>query len=243
MAYAHRPAMDAKTVMVMHNLDDGNLAPTAPSVVDYLQSSGIHRVVCGHKPFGDSPGHIRTSPGFEVVCADTSFSDVCFKTGEYRGAAVSEVLIHGQREWNQVQVHGTLADGTNINYRLPPVGDASVAACAAGDCAGEVDGIPSLLAGDNLIGRPLKGGPSGHTANGVANDGVDDDDGAAADDGAADDDEDWDGWWVKTPVHGAGPRAPGMHCGAGLEYLVVKGEGFKIKVKRLSQEQVRHLVV
>lgn len=45
MAYAHRSAMDSKTVMVMHNLQDGNLAPTPPAVIDYLQASGVHRVV------------------------------------------------------------------------------------------------------------------------------------------------------------------------------------------------------
>ena len=198
----------------------------------------------GHKPFGDSPGHIRTTPGFEIVCADTSFSDVCTATGDNRGIAVSEVLIHGQPAWNQTHVHGTLADGTDINYRLPAVGNPAADACAAGTCAGELDGTPSLLAGDNLVGRPLRGNAAcikAHHGNGLAKEGADD----AGDADAVDDsvERDWEGWWVKTPVHGASPRAMGTHCGAGREYLVVKGQGFKIEVERLSEAQVKDLVV
>lgn len=202
---------------------------------------------CGHKPFGDSPGHIRSSGstpaggsstlgGFEVVCADTSFSDMT--APDNRGAAVSEVLIHGQSEWNQVQVHGTLADGAHINYRLPPVGDASVGACAAGNCAGEAGDTPPLLAGDTLVGRPLKNKPDNPASRARgARVGAD-----AISDGVVGEasplpqsifQRDWEGWWVKTPVY---------NTGAALEYLVVKGKGFEIEVERLKPDHVMALV-
>lgn len=123
MAYAHFRAMAKRTAMVSSFLDDGNLADVDASVVEFLNGSGIERVIVGHKPWGDSPGIIRSNPGLEVICADTSFSDM--RAQDNRGVAASEVLIEGDPRCNNVAIHGTLSTGHKIDFELPPRAAAS----------------------------------------------------------------------------------------------------------------------
>jgi hypothetical protein len=88
-------------------MNGGNPQQASVEVQEYLLNSGIHRVVTGHKPFGDSPTILRApTDRFEVVVADTSFSDTTQR--DMRGIAVSEVLIRGTLQHNQTVVHGVL---------------------------------------------------------------------------------------------------------------------------------------
>jgi hypothetical protein len=172
-----------------------------------LQASGIKRVLCGHKPFGDSPGVIRATLGFELVCADTSFSDS--SATDNRGVAVSEVLIRGGPSTNQVQVHGTLADGMQIHYTLPPLGSAA-ADEGCDDDPGPSTSAPvwELDAGDELVGRPLR-----HQW--------------------------WVKCPVPPSVIGDdGSGRTLLGSPAADEYLIVKGEGFQLEVQRLSAAEV-----
>ena len=113
MAFGYMPAMkvlapsralslkcvhrtQGRTVIVSTFFDAKTGAPTPPdaSVARYLNRSGVHRVIVGHKPFGDSPTVID-QPGLEVVSADQSYADPRAK--DNRGAAVSETLVRRDR--------------------------------------------------------------------------------------------------------------------------------------------------
>ena len=79
----------------VHSPNIDSLAPLSNDVFDHLTSNGVRRVAVGHKPYGDSPGVMHLHSGrddantLEVVCADTSFSDM--SCADNRGAAASEV--------------------------------------------------------------------------------------------------------------------------------------------------------
>jgi hypothetical protein len=51
------------------------IGPLEDEVVEYLQRSGINRVVTGHQPFSDCPLVLRHPSGFHVIVGDTSQSD------------------------------------------------------------------------------------------------------------------------------------------------------------------------
>ena len=109
-------------VVYASNLVNGNAAPIPDAVRTYLAASGVTSVVAGHVPHGDCPTVIRTGQT-RVITADTSYSDM--KAPDNRGAAVSEVLLLGT---GAAVVHGVLADGRAIEYRLPaPDADTSTA--------------------------------------------------------------------------------------------------------------------
>eukprot|EP00040_Diaphanoeca_grandis_P030919 m.183805 g.183805 ORF g.183805 m.183805 type:complete len:509 (-) comp32168_c4_seq2:40-1566(-) len=114
MTYGHNSFMQRRSTMVSSFLKDGNLAHLSPSVANYLKASGVRRVVVGHQPFGDSPGIIRTTPGLEIICADTSFSDQT--SSDNRGVAHSEVIIAGSSSKREAHIHGTLANGVEIAF-------------------------------------------------------------------------------------------------------------------------------
>eukprot|EP00039_Didymoeca_costata_P021129 m.343515 g.343515 ORF g.343515 m.343515 type:complete len:507 (-) comp22945_c0_seq1:64-1584(-) len=119
MAYGHTSAMRGKTAMVETFLLNGNLNRLSKPVVDYLHKSGIKRVVSGHKPFADSPGIIRHQEEhhMEVITADTSYSDTT--ASDNRGVAAFEVIITGGSQDNHSVIHGTFANGDEIEFSLP----------------------------------------------------------------------------------------------------------------------------
>ena len=61
--YGYKRAMAGRTVVTQSYMDSQQ-HPRLPreDVVEYLNNSGIHRVMCGHQPFGDSP-HVMRIPG------------------------------------------------------------------------------------------------------------------------------------------------------------------------------------
>jgi len=80
----------------------------------------------GHQPHGDCPCIIRTGP-VTVITADTSYSEMGHKSewgADNRGVnAISEVLLYAD---GTSEVHGFLADGSPIAYKLGADGDAYV---------------------------------------------------------------------------------------------------------------------
>ena len=70
--------MQFRTVMVQSYMDLDQHPTLPPDVVaDYLNRSGIHRVVCGHQPFGDSPLVMRAPGKLEVRTAGVAPSMAC----------------------------------------------------------------------------------------------------------------------------------------------------------------------
>lgn len=95
------------------------LVPTA--IVESLNGCGITRLVVGHTPHGNAPTIIKQggpgkhAPCFEVVMADTSYSDM--RAVDNRGAATAEVCVLRD---GTVRVRGELEDGRPIAYALKP---------------------------------------------------------------------------------------------------------------------------
>ena len=139
------------SVVMSRHLDARGMPMATPDVVvSHLRQHGIHRLVVGHTPQGNCPTVIkqpivavapgllqmpwRTSPPmFDVIMADTSFSDMT--SADCRGCAVSEVaLLPGDR----VRVHGTLHDSRRVEYTLAPQlgSDGPRGSHAAGDLVG-----------------------------------------------------------------------------------------------------------
>jgi len=109
------------TVVYSHNLRNGNGAHLAPEVRAYLGASGIKSVITGHQPHGDCPQVIRSGL-VTAISADTSYSQMGHKSAwgvDNRGEAVSEVLLYAD---GGSEVHGVLADGSKVRYRLGGAG-------------------------------------------------------------------------------------------------------------------------
>jgi len=87
----------------------------------YLREGNATRA--GHQPHGDCPCVIRTG-AVNVITADTSYSEMGHKSewgADNRGVnAVSEVLLYAD---GVSEVHGFLADGSKIAYKLGVGGD------------------------------------------------------------------------------------------------------------------------
>lgn len=66
-----------KGSVVYGRMADEHNHPTLPAhpLRDTLRRAGIHRVVVGHTPSGDSPSVVRAE-GFELICADNSYGRV-----------------------------------------------------------------------------------------------------------------------------------------------------------------------
>ena len=67
-------------------------------VSKYLLERGVRRVVCGHKPCGDSPFVLRGCLP-ELVCCDTTYSDGSDKGSlGRRGCALAAVEVFGRSD-------------------------------------------------------------------------------------------------------------------------------------------------
>ena len=116
VAYQSRPATRGKTVCVTSFVEAGVVLPIDDVVTQYLTRNGIHRVCVGHKPVGDSPLVLQTH-AFEVIMADTSYSDI--RVADGRGVAAAEVVIEGDADVAAARVHGVLHDGQEYDFVLP----------------------------------------------------------------------------------------------------------------------------
>jgi hypothetical protein len=106
---------DNRTVVYSDNLKNGNGNYINSKVIKYLNKSGIHSIISGHKPHGDCPLVLR-SKNLTAVSADTSYSDKghISKWGvDNRGNAVCEVLLYKNGD---IQIHGILSDNSKYNY-------------------------------------------------------------------------------------------------------------------------------
>ena len=106
---------DNRTVVYSDNLKNGNGNYINSKVIKYLNKSGIHSIISGHRPHGDCPLVLR-SKNLTAVSADTSYSDKghMSKWGvDNRGNAVCEVLLYTNGD---IQIHGILCDNSKYNY-------------------------------------------------------------------------------------------------------------------------------
>ena len=95
--------------------------PMDTDVSQWLLQNGIHRVVVGHKPTGDSPAVLSADyTGVEIVSADTSFSDT--SCSDNRGRVVSVVELVGRNEHtNQLHLYGILQTGQAYDSWFPTI--------------------------------------------------------------------------------------------------------------------------
>ena len=175
MDYGVPGGNNGSTVIYSNVLNNGNATHIPRSVQEYLLESpfkSIRNVVTGHQPHGDCPCIIRTGQ-VTFITADTSYSQMGHTSSwgvDNRGEAVCEVLLH---EDGTSEVHGVLADGSKIAYKLA------------------ADGT-----GDPFVGRQLS-----------------------------------DGSWIKGRTAGAEP-----------EYIICRGEGYKLTVSRRKEWEMKGLV-
>jgi len=119
--------------------------PRDAAVAQWLASSGVRRVVVGHKPSGDSPAVCSASYcGLEVISADTSFSDT--RASDNRGQAIACVLIEGKNESVNCSVlSGVLRDGREHFCRLRTLASGTT---TERDCANDGDSFVGTELGD-----------------------------------------------------------------------------------------------
>ena len=106
---------DNKTVVYSDNLKNGNGQYINAKVIKYLNKGGIHSIISGHRPHGDSPLVLR-SKKLTAVSADTSYSKKGHRSKwgiDNRGNAVSEVLLYLNGD---IQIHGILRDNQKYDY-------------------------------------------------------------------------------------------------------------------------------
>eukprot|EP00930_Biecheleria_cincta_P020450 TRINITY_DN15391_c0_g1_i1.p1 TRINITY_DN15391_c0_g1~~TRINITY_DN15391_c0_g1_i1.p1 ORF type:complete len:891 (+),score=144.56 TRINITY_DN15391_c0_g1_i1:586-3258(+) len=162
------PACFSRSVMVESLLQEGMPTHPDPRVEQYLSSRGVCRVICGHKPCGDSPFVVKGSH-VEFLHCDTTFSDA--SAPDKRGSVVAAVEVEGDAFQNYVSVSGVLRDGTPYNYALPSVASADTnceepPAKLARESEREVldapdalpDQVRSIADCDRLIGRRTSDG-------------------------------------------------------------------------------------
>jgi hypothetical protein len=68
-----------RNVITSNWYTDNQIAKLSSQVTEYLNQSGVRRVVSGHQPFGDYPLILREFSSkncLEVIAADTSYSDI-----------------------------------------------------------------------------------------------------------------------------------------------------------------------
>lgn len=104
-----------KSVATTNWYQDGKLAPLSNKVVTFLQKAGINRVITGHQPFADFPLVLRHPSGFEVVAADTSYSDPT--AHDNRGLAYHSLVVK-YKDQQQGEVNITAVRKTGIQQRI-----------------------------------------------------------------------------------------------------------------------------
>lgn len=140
LCYQSSPCYLKNDVMVSSFIEMGSPSPIPRSVSNYLKAGGIHRVVAGHKPIGESP-LVVVADEIEHIFADTSYSDS--SAPDRRGCCVSEVAITTLPGASQTHIQGLVATGERINFCMPPKGPRARVALT--------DGL--LSPGDSFVGR------------------------------------------------------------------------------------------
>eukprot|EP00445_Apocalathium_hangoei_P066052 CAMPEP_0204114176 /NCGR_PEP_ID=MMETSP0361-20130328/4094_1 /ASSEMBLY_ACC=CAM_ASM_000343 /TAXON_ID=268821 /ORGANISM="Scrippsiella Hangoei, Strain SHTV-5" /LENGTH=511 /DNA_ID=CAMNT_0051064659 /DNA_START=50 /DNA_END=1585 /DNA_ORIENTATION=- len=120
LAVTSSPACFGRSVVVESLLQAGTPLPLDPRVEEYLANGGVSRMVCGHKPCGDSP-FVLGGRRVEVVHCDTTYSD--HGAPDQRGQVVAAVELEGDVLRNRTHIRGVLRDGSLYDFALPELGD------------------------------------------------------------------------------------------------------------------------
>lgn len=138
------PACFKRSVVVESLLQAGMPVAPCKDVESYLACGGIKRMLCGHKPCGDSPFIVK-GEHIEYVHCDTTYSDAAAKDRRGSVAAAVEVELSegvaGSKS-SKLCLSGSLRDGRTYDFCLP----------AAGFKGDAVDD------GDQLVGRQTSDG-------------------------------------------------------------------------------------
>jgi len=113
------PAAGKSSVIYHNPFQDGNPVQRSEEVQDFLQKSGIDRVLSGHQPHGQTPTVVRhPHTGLLAITADTSRSDSkaskIFNPADNRGIVYSAVRLLR----DSVEIEGQLADGRYHGCKL-----------------------------------------------------------------------------------------------------------------------------
>jgi hypothetical protein len=106
-----------RSVVTTNWYQQDKLAPIPQPVVDYLNRSGIYRVVTGHQPFSDFPLVIR-SPSLEVIVGDTGYSDPNHPT-DNRGKAIHNIEFYLSDGRGHTVIDGVRRNGNSSRVTLP----------------------------------------------------------------------------------------------------------------------------
>lgn len=143
MRYCTRHGSGGRGFVYESHMTDGHPDPAPLDVTDFLNRSGVRRMIVGHQPQGDAPTVVKTAR-MELVMADTAFSDTT--APDNRGVALSEVVLHFKpkseigavpEEWgvpvalepeapdslfsqSRMRIHGVLKDGMPSSVSLSP---------------------------------------------------------------------------------------------------------------------------
>lgn len=121
---------------------EGNPRLPAQRVRERLQADGVHRMIVGHTPSGDSPAVLRRG-GFELIAADSSYGRL------ERG---SQVRIEGGRTWTAAWTHpADSAAPVRAEVELAP-GE------PAGEPGGEGSPVGGWVEGTGLVKGVVDGG-------------------------------------------------------------------------------------
>ncbi|CAE8598522.1 unnamed protein product [Polarella glacialis] len=124
LAFTSTPASFQRSIVVESLLQGGMPTDLSPEVEDYLSRGGVRRVICGHKPCGDSP-FVVMGKCVEFVHCDTTYSDESAKDKRGQVAAaveVESVASAGQETESRLHLRGSLSDGRVFDFLLPSRG-------------------------------------------------------------------------------------------------------------------------
>ncbi len=161
LCYQSSRGICKRTVCVESFIDNGAMAQLSEPMVNYLQGSGLARVVVGHKPAGVSPAILcQDSLGYKVQLLNCDLN-YCDPEDQAlgKGAAVCEVLIEGHAHCNQVFVHGKIPQGEEYAFYLPPLCSSNAASnpninIVCNRCVNET----KIQRGDFWVGHQLPDG-------------------------------------------------------------------------------------
>jgi len=124
MAMTSTPASWKRSLVTESMLQQGSPMPASPLTEEYFWTRGVRRVVCGHKPCGDSPFVVTPSASsgvrIEYVHGDTTYSDQ--SAPDSRGEALAAIELEGDMAAlgaSRVRLRGTLVGGKRYDFCLP----------------------------------------------------------------------------------------------------------------------------
>lgn len=113
----HYVVANPRSIVTSNWYRNGKICPVPKEVVQFLNESGIYRVVSGHQPFSDFPLILR-QPNLDVISGDTSYSDTQ-APNDNRGQAIHNLAILQEPDESVVVIDALRKDGSAMQLTLP----------------------------------------------------------------------------------------------------------------------------